>query len=420
MDTLILQPKNIRKVIVSILSFSIITGLVFSFLFIKGLPLLASESIKLANTAIVSPILQSSKLDSSIKQKLTEEEKIEKFNKQIKEKYKNGVILDIDKGVKRIKITKYIKGRPIKMNVVEINFDINPNLKLEPVLASQNLNSKSKISSMAQKNNSIVAINGTFFKPETGVPLGTLMIDKTLYTGPVYNRVAMGIFDNHYDMARVQLNASLISSDKSIKIDNINQPRMLSTYMIVYTPKWGEQAPQSPKYGQQIAVSNNKIIEISKNRLNIPKDGFVVVGPEKQLNRFKINEEVKLNLLTMPGWENVNHIISGGPYLVKRGEVYIDMTDQKLMSIGGRNPRTAIGYTAENNFIIVTVDGREESSIGMTLMELAKYMKSIGCHNAMNLDGGGSTVLYVKGEVVNHPQVKGGIALSNALALNKS
>ena len=55
----------------------------------------------------------------------------------------------------------------------------------------------------------------------------------------------------------------------------------------------------------------------------------------------------------------------------------------------------------------------------MTLTELANFMKSIGCYNAMNLDGGGSTVLYVNGHVVNHPAVAGGIALSNALTLNK-
>ena len=52
-------------------------------------------------------------------------------------------------------------------------------------------------------------------------------------------------------------------------------------------------------------------------------------------------------------------------------------------------------------------------------MQLAGFMKSIGCVNAMNLDGGGSTVMYVDGAVVNNPQVRGGITLSNALVLSK-
>ena len=50
-------------------------------------------------------------------------------------------------------------------------------------------------------------------------------------------------------------------------------------------------------------------------------------------------------------------------------------------------------------------------------MELANFMHSIGCTNAINLDGGGSTVMYVNGTVVNNPQVRGGIALSNAIIL---
>ena len=65
----------------------------------------------------------------------------------------------------------------------------------------------------------------------------------------------------------------------------------------------------------------------------------------------------------------------------------------------------------------MAVDGREGSSIGMTLYELANFMKSLGCINAINLDGGGSTVMYVDGMIVNNPQQRGGIALSNALVV---
>ena len=118
-----------------------------------------------------------------------------------------------------------------------------------------------------------------------------------------------------------------------------------------------------------------------------------------------------------PEWKGVNHIISGGPYLVKENQVYVDITEEKLNSVGGRNPRTAIGYTQDGKFIMVTVDGREEASVGMTLSELAYFMKSIGAYNAMNLDGGGSSVMYCNGFTVNRPSVKGGIPLSNALVI---
>ena len=132
----------------------------------------------------------------------------------------------------------------------------------------------------------------------------------------------------------------------------------------------------------------------------------------------KINDKVSLDIKTLPEWSDVNHIISGGPYLVKDGQVYVDIQDEKLLAIGGRNPRTAIGYTKDNKFIIITADGREGSSIGMTLKELAYLMQSLGCVNAMNLDGGGSTVMYVNGMIANKPPVQGGIALSNALTIS--
>ena len=131
------------------------------------------------------------------------------------------------------------------------------------------------------------------------------------------------------------------------------------------------------------------------------------------------SSKVKVEINTNPQWDNVEHIISGGPYLVRNGEIFVDMTAQKLQSIGGRNPRTAIGYTKDNDLILVAADGREGSSVGMTLMQLANFMKSAECINAMNLDGGGSTVMYVNGQVVNSPQVKGGIPLSNAIVLTK-
>lgn len=419
MDTLIVQPKHLPKLITNTLNVSIIMGLLFSQHIFEGPPILANEQFTIAHSAIVSPLLDSVNLEKNIKEKLSIEEQTKNFNEEIRHKYKKGVIVDVDKGVKHIKLTKYYQGSPVRINIIEVNSNINPNLQLAPALASETLGRKSTITNIAKKNNAIVAINGTFFKPSTGVPLGTLMINKKMYTGPVYNRVAMGIFNDRYDMARIQLNANLKASGKTIKVDNINQPRMLSTYVIVYTKEWGNIAPPSPKYGKQISIKDNKIVKVSDSALAIPEDGFVVVGPAQILDKLLDAKDIKFEVSTIPNWDDVNHIISGGPYLVKNGQVYVDITEQKLASIGGRNPRTAVGYTADNNLIIVTVDGREKSSIGITLTELANFMKSIGCYNAMNLDGGGSTVLYIDGKVVNRPQVQGGIALSNALTLSK-
>lgn len=412
-ETLILTPQ---KVITATINLTIAASLlIVAGSFVKSPPLVAQE-LRIAQGSIVTPLLEEGRVKEDLKN-ITPEQQADNFSQSVKNRYKNSLIYDVAPGIKHIKLTRTYQGRPVRINVVEINQKLNENIDITPQLSSTKLSSKSTISSIAKKNHSIVAINGTYFKPQTGVPLGTLMINKKLYTGPIYNRVAMGFFDDGFDMARIELNATLKTSKGDVKVDNINQPRMLSTYVLAYSQEWGAFAPPCPKYGIQMAIENGKITSISKSALPIPQNGYVIVGPEEKLEKVFNSRRANLDIKTIPDWDDVNHIVSGGPYLVKNGEVFVDMTEQKLGAIGGRNPRTAIGYTENGNLIMVAVDGREGSSIGMTLNELGTFLKSVGCVNAMNLDGGGSTVMYVNGKVVNMPKVKGGIALSNALTV---
>lgn len=373
--------------------------------------LISAKDIRVENLTGISPSL------NYIQERQKDQEVA--FEQEITSKYKNSKIVSVEKGVKHVRMIRFYNNKPVRINIVELSKGVNEDLVIEPAIASGTLASKSKISNIANRENAIVAINGGYFKPQTGVPLGTLMINKKVYTGPIYDRVAMGIFDNGFDMARVQLRAQVETNKGGLKIDNINQPRMLSTHTIVYTSDWGEYSPPCPKYGVQIVVENGNATRMSYGSNRIPKDGFVIVGAEKNLNSIKDAKRFKLNVKINPEWKDVNHIISGGPYLIKNGDIYVDMTAQKLGSIGGRNPRTAIGYTRDNHLIMLTADGREGSSIGLTLVELANLMKELGCVNAMNLDGGGSTVMFVKGQVVNKPAVQGGIPLSHTLTVRK-
>lgn len=378
-------------------------------------PLFANDLI--ANSTVTTPTLK--EMSQYIKEEMNPQIRQERFENKIKSKYKGYVINNVDTGIKHIKMVKYYNGKPVKINVVEMNNKVASNYEVKPAIASVTLPNKRTVRNIAQRTNSIVAINGGFFKPQTGVPLGTLMIDKKIYTGPIYDRVALGIFKDGYDVGRVQLDGKIIGNNQEIKIDNINQPRMLSSYILAYTRDWGKYAPVSPQYGVQLQIVGNKITAASANPLSIPENGYVLVGPKSKLGKLFGADYVDVEIKTNPKWENVQHIISGGPYLLKDNQIFIDMTAQKLQSIGGRNPRTAIGYTEDNNLILVAVDGREGSSVGLTLVELAKLMKTLGCTNAINLDGGGSTVMYIKGQIVNHPHQPGGIALSNALVISK-
>ena len=406
MDTLILQRPQLEKTATSAAGIGIAICLL---LFPNSF--LSAKDVNIENITGSSP---------NINYILENQKNIETaFEQEIINKYQNSKIVEVEKGVKHVRMIRFYENRPVRINVIELSQGVNDGLVIEPSIASNTLANRSKIGKIAERENAIVAINGGYFKPQTGVPLGTLMINKKIYTGPVYDRVAMGIFDKSYDMARVQLKASVETNIGGLKIDNINQPRMLSVHTIIYTKDWGETSPPCPRYGKQIVVEAGKIVRVSYGPNKIPQNGFVIVGAEKNINKIINAKRVRLDIKFSPEWKDVNHIISGGPYLIKNGEIYVDMTAQKLASIGGRNPRTAIGYTKDNHLIMLTADGREGASIGLTLMELANLMKEFGCINAMNLDGGGSTVMYVNGQVVNKPVVSGGIPLSHTLTVKK-
>ena len=347
------------------------------------------------------------------------------FEENIKNKYSGSYIDFPTKGIAHIKQTKYINSKPIKINIVELNTKVNPYLKIKPQIAGEKLNSKKTVRKIAQKENSIIAINGGFFKPQTGVPLGALMIDGEILTGPIFNRVGVGIFDNgnntEFLMDKIGIKIDAYTDDQVIPINNINQPRMLSTYTLLYTSAWGKNSPVAPKNCYNLLVVNRKITKISANPIELSQNSYVIQAPKDIITKLaKKNKEIDIKFQLQDNLKYADHIIGAGPYLVKDSKIYVDYAEQKLSAIQGINPRSAIGYKADGTFIIVTVDGREKSSVGMTLVELAKYMKSIGCEYAMNFDGGSSSALYVKGKIVNTAINSEGIAVSNALVVNET
>ena len=339
----------------------------------------------------------------------------ENWIKEINEKYGQENIKTLDEGIIYTRLNKKINGRKIRINVAEINRNINSNIEIIPKTASTELHSKTTINKI--EPNAILSINGTYFKQDTGTPLGTLVIDNEIITGPIYERVALGIGENKFKTARISFTGELKSKSKIIKIDNINQPRMLQSHTLIYTNKWGEISPTTKSKCKQLAIQNGKIVATSDYPLIIPENGFVISASAEKLEGFKLGEQVEVNYKITPEWKDIRHIISGGPYLLKNGEIFVDAKSQKLTAITGRNPRTAIGYTKNNTMIVVTVDGRKEGSSGITLNELANIMRELKCYEAINLDGGSSTSMFVDGLVINGSNVKNSTRISNALVI---
>ena len=93
--------------------------------------------------------------------------------------------------------------------------------------------------------------------------------------------------------------------------------------------------------------------------------------------------------------------IGGGPVLLRGGEIKNSYVEEMLdISADSAQPRTAIGITADKKLIFFVCEGREmtEGIAGMTTEDVAKVMKSLGCVDAMNLDGGGSSCMLINGQ----------------------
>jgi hypothetical protein len=116
--------------------------------------------------------------------------------------------------------------------------------------------------------------------------------------------------------------------------------------------------------------------------------------------------------------------VGGYPVLLRGGAVTADVDTAGSASFRGVNPRTAAGVAADGGLLLVTVDGRQPGhSAGATLRQTAELLRALGAVDALNLDGGGSTTMVVRGaddvlRVANRPSdAAGERPVANALAV---
>jgi exopolysaccharide biosynthesis protein len=99
-------------------------------------------------------------------------------------------------------------------------------------------------------------------------------------------------------------------------------------------------------------------------------------------------------------------VLSFGPGLVENGEITVTASEE-VDKAKTSNPRTAVGMIDETHYVFVVADGRTSASAGLSLYELAEFMKGLGVTTAYNLDGGGSSTMVFNGTVVNNPTTNG-------------
>jgi len=172
------------------------------------------------------------------------------------------------------------------------------------------------------------------------------------------------------------------------------------------------------------ATANNALVAFNGSYFNTTTggstvffkyDGAVINQTVNGFNSYRENGAVVLNNAGLPsvvgkpsgGWTALTQpvALAGGPLLILDGQ---ELSQQVVDFNETRHPRTAVGITADNKMMVVVVDGRSSQSQGLTIPQLSKLMAGLGCTQALNLDGGGSSTAWVKGEgVVNFPTDNG-------------
>jgi exopolysaccharide biosynthesis protein len=149
--------------------------------------------------------------------------------------------------------------------------------------------------------------------------------------------------------------------------------------------------------------SSKRIPYASQKKVHFFKDST------EEINFNYVKKKTKGESVNFKKWR-MKTAIGGGPVLLQNGEINISNNEERKFAgkaINNPEPRTAIGYTKDHKLIILVCEGRSANAAGLSLIQLAKIFKDLGCVEALNLDGGGSSCMLVNGKETNTPSSKG-------------
>ncbi|MFW6306397.1 MAG: phosphodiester glycosidase family protein [Bacillota bacterium] len=325
---------------------------------------------------------------------------------------------EIEWGLEYKEIRELSWKGPLVYTILELDLD-DKKYSFEPVLANSRIAGLSDLGEMTREENAIAGVNGGFFH-YSGRPLGLIYINNKIVSEPVKYRTTLLLTkDNKVFFDKVKWHGYLKNQKSQITINGINR-KPGTDQITLFNKYYGISAPDIKRGVLEIVVENNIVSEVvftpnTSGDLgsSIPENGFVIqahgraveklihLGPGDNIrfiNEFEPDFDMK----------NVKTAISAGPTLIKNGDIEITSLEEEFQPdiAYGRAPRSAVGITDDNKLIFITVDGRQSHSIGITLEELAGFMKNYGIVQGMNLDGGSSARMVVRGFTMNKPSAE--------------
>jgi hypothetical protein len=339
--------------------------------------------------------------------------------------------------------------RPWALYVVEADIT-NPYITLESNKAGDRLFSRDTPSSMSTKNSYaghrvVSAINGDYY--HTGgdylnAPVSPQVLNGEFVWG--FNSVRSAFSfneDKKPHIINAQFTGAVSAKDSNgvwvnYPLSAVNRARG-ENQLILYN-RYLSNSTGTNGYGFESVVTplddwvvNDTVRCVVESRekhignMGIP-DGKVVLsghgtGVTFMDHNFQIGDTVRVVQGLANNLPRLTQLVGGGPRMLQDG---VDVVDASYPneSIGEthctyRHPRTAIGFNQDSTKVyFVVVDGRQEGfSVGMSLYELAAFMKEIGAAHAVNLDGGGSSSIVVWNTVKNSPSDGGERSVSNSI-----
>lgn len=301
-----------------------------------------------------------------------------------------------------------------------------------------------KANADSKEGNRVVgAINSNFFNMSDGYPLYLISQYNTIVTSEVLSDssnnyvsqpIAFGILaDGSPEIAYYDSDVIVNYKGEATEIEGVNKTRDANSG-IVYTPTHHSSITPTNEYGMEIIVETPSTISTTKfgdtftgtvtgirqygdtTKSKIPRNGFVLSFNGTAMEKFKnvkVGEEISVSFAIDDRWMDAQFMMASGPLLVLDGKVNMTMNadSSRAKEIA---PRTAIAIDGDKNTVhLITVDGRQSGSAGMTLTQFANYLVQLGVDRAINLDGGGSTTMgirkYGSNDVVLANSPSGGI-----------
>ena len=303
------------------------------------------------------------------------------------------------------------------LNVHTLSIDLRkPELDIITALALDSLLGRERTSSIAKRHpNVLAAINADFFNMKTGEADLNQVMEGEIVKGvkkPLRSQFGIGYSRTPY-IESFMFEGSAITRRGVIRIDGVNIGADSAIVLLNHFSDWPDRNGATIVALKFAHIAGDTIVTVAfandyMGKLGRINDSVYVLAATKrtELNGIAPRDTVKFVLGFLPKTERLKTLVGGLPAIIRVGEIIAQdsMPGMSRRFSETRHPRTGVGFSKDGHTVyFVTVDGRQESSVGMSLTEFAELMLELGCYYALNLDGGGSTTMVVEGKVVNSP-----------------